>query len=65
MTDVFKMVGFAVALFLVEPTLALAAFSVVPLLAVAAVVFRLKVREAFRTMRVLLARINAYDPGDA
>lgn len=59
-TDVFKMLGFAVALFLVNAKLALATFAVVPLLALAAVVFRLKVREAFRTTRVLLARINAW-----
>ena len=59
-TDLFKMAGFAVALFLVEPMLAVAAFSVVPFLVLASVVFRLKVREAFRTTRVLLARINAW-----
>lgn len=57
--DVFRMVGFATVLFLVDPVLALWAFLVVPVLAVAAVVFRLKVREAFRATRVLLARINA------
>jgi ATP-binding cassette, subfamily B, multidrug efflux pump len=59
-TDLFKMAGFAIALFLVEPTLAVAAFSVVPFLVLASVIFRLKVREAFRTTRVLLARINAW-----
>ena len=59
-TDVIKMLGFAVALFLVNPKLALATFSVVPLLALAALLFRLKVRDAFRTTRVLLARINAW-----
>lgn len=58
-TDVLKMVGFAVVLFAVNPELALWTFAVVPLLAIAAVVFRLKVREAFRATRVLLARINA------
>lgn len=58
-TDVFKMVGFAVALFLVDAQLALATFSVVPLLGGAAWLFRLKVRDAFRATRVLLARINA------
>ncbi len=58
--DLFKMVGFAVALFLVNAKLALATFLVVPFLAVAAVVFRLKVREAFRAIRVRIARINAY-----
>jgi ATP-binding cassette subfamily B protein len=59
-TDLIKMLGFAVALFLVNPKLALATFSVVPFLALAAVLFRLKVRDAFRTTRVLLARINAW-----
>jgi ATP-binding cassette subfamily B protein len=59
-TDLLKMVGFAVALFLVNPLLAVATFSVVPVLALAAVLFRLKVRDAFRTTRVLLARINAW-----
>jgi ATP-binding cassette subfamily B multidrug efflux pump len=58
-TDLIKMIGFAVALFLVNAKLALATFCVVPFLAVAAVVFRLRVREAFRKTRVLLARINA------
>jgi ATP-binding cassette subfamily B multidrug efflux pump len=58
-TDVLKMIGFAVVLFLLNAKLALATFCVVPFLAVAAVVFRLRVREAFRKTRVLLARINA------
>ncbi len=59
-TDFAKMLGFAVALFLVDAKLALVTFCVVPFLAVAAVVFRLKVREAFRMVRVRIARINAY-----
>ena len=58
-TDLIKMIGFAVALFLVNAKLALVTFCVVPFLAVAAVIFRLRVREAFRKTRVLLARINA------
>jgi len=59
-TDVFKMTGFAVALFLVDADLALATFVVIPFLALAAIVFRLKVREAFRAVRVRIARINAH-----
>ena len=59
-TDVLKMIGFATALFLVNAKLALVTFSVVPLLAVAAVIFRLRVREAFRKIRVRIARINTY-----
>jgi ATP-binding cassette subfamily B multidrug efflux pump len=58
-TDVLKMIGFAVVLFLLEPRLALVAFLVVPLLAAAAVVFRARIREAFRMVRVRIARINA------
>lgn len=58
-TDVLKMVGFAVLLFLVEPRLALVAFLVVPILGAAALVFRARVRDAFRRVRVRIARINA------
>ena len=59
LADVLKMLGFAVVLFLLAPRLALFTFAVVPVLAIALVIFRLKVREAFRLTRVLLARINA------
>jgi ATP-binding cassette subfamily B protein len=59
-TDVFKMAGIIVALFLVDAELALWVLMVVPFLAVAAVLFRLKVREAFRAVRVRIARINAH-----
>lgn len=59
-TDVIKMFGFAVVLFLISPMLALAAFAIVPFLAVAAFVFRLKVREAYRDVRVRIARINTH-----
>jgi len=59
-TDLLKMVGFAVALFIVDARLAGITFLVVPVLAVAAIVFRLKVRDAFRAVRVRIARINAY-----
>lgn len=59
-TDVIKMVGFAAVLFLLSPKLAGWTFAIVPVLAVAAFVFRLKVREAFREVRVRIARINTY-----
>jgi len=59
-TDLVKMLGFAVALFLVDAELALVTFAVVPLLAAAAVIFRLRIREAFRRVRVRIARINTY-----
>lgn len=59
-TDVLRMIGIAVALFLIDARLALMTFLVVPVLAVAAVIFRFKVREAYRKVRVRIARINAY-----
>ncbi|MFP6622501.1 MAG: ABC transporter ATP-binding protein [Myxococcota bacterium] len=59
-TDVIRMVGIAVVLYLLDPDLALMALAVVPVLAVAAIIFRLKVREAFRAVRVRIARINAH-----
>jgi len=58
-TDLLKMAGFAAILFWLDSRLAIFTFAVVPPLALAMVVFRFKVREAFRTTRVLLARINA------
>ena len=59
-TDVIKMVGFAMILFALSPVLAGWTFAIVPVLAIAAFVFRLKVREAFREVRVRIARINTY-----
>lgn len=58
-TDLLRMAGFAAVLVWVDPPLAGVTFLVVPALAFAAFVFRLKVRDAFRATRVLLARINA------
>ena len=47
-TDILRMIGVAVMLFIVDAQLALMTFLVVPILTVAAVIFRFKVREAFR-----------------
>ncbi|MBY0400658.1 ABC transporter ATP-binding protein/permease, partial [Myxococcota bacterium] len=57
-TDVIKMLGFAIVLFLVSPKLTLYTFAIVPVMAIAAFVFRWKVREAYRAVRVKIARIN-------
>ncbi|MEE2673685.1 MAG: ABC transporter ATP-binding protein [Myxococcota bacterium] len=59
-TDVIRMIGIAVVLYLLDPDLAVMTLAVVPVLAVAAIIFRLKVREAFRVVRVRIARINAH-----
>ena len=59
-TDVIKMAGFATVLFILSPELTLWTFAIVPVLAIAAFFFRLKVREAFRAVRVKIARINTH-----
>jgi ABC-type multidrug transport system fused ATPase/permease subunit len=58
--DVLKMAVIAIALFIIDPYLATLVFCLIPVLAVVAVVFRFKVRQAFRAVRVRIARINAY-----
>jgi ATP-binding cassette subfamily B protein len=59
-TDVAKMLGFATVLILVNEQMAFWSFLAVPVLAVAAAIFRFKVRTAFRDVRVRIARINAH-----
>ena len=58
--DLIKMLAIAAVLFSVDARLALYTFVVVPFLAVVAIVFRFKARQAFRLVRVRIARINAY-----
>ena len=58
--DLLLMVFFASMLFWVDPRLALVAMGVVPFLAIAATVFRWKVREAFREVRIKIARLNTH-----
>ncbi len=57
--DVFFMVGYAVVLWNIDSDLAARVFLVVPILAACAMIFRLRIREAFRKVRVRIARINA------
>ncbi len=57
--DLVMMAAFAAVLFWLNWRLALIAMVVVPAMAGAAIVFRWKVRDAFRVVRVKIARINA------
>jgi ATP-binding cassette, subfamily B, multidrug efflux pump len=59
-TDLAILLAIAAVLFAIQPVLALAAMLVVPVLTVVAAIFRWKVREAFREVRVRIARINAH-----
>ena len=57
--DLLRMLGFALALFWLDWRLALVSMAVVPPLALGALVFRYKVRQAYREVRIWIARINA------
>jgi ATP-binding cassette subfamily B protein len=58
--DVFTIGAIMTAMLLLDWRLALVTFAVLPLVFVVAMVFRVKVRSAYREIRVRLARINAY-----
>lgn len=57
--DVFTLVGIMIAMILLDFRLALITFTVLPLLFWAAMIFRIKVRGAFREVRVWVAKMNA------
>jgi ATP-binding cassette subfamily B protein len=56
--DLFLLIGISVMLFVIHWKLALAAFSVLPLVVASAIYFSRRAREAFRTLRVKTAEIN-------
>ncbi|HEX9971857.1 MAG TPA: ABC transporter ATP-binding protein [bacterium] len=58
--DVFLLVGIIVVMISVNWKLALITFSVIPILAYIVFFVRKKIREAYRDIRVRIARINAY-----
>ena len=58
--DVFTLLFIVAAMLRMDWQLALVAFSVLPFVAWTAFVFRARIREAYRDIRVRLARINAF-----
>ena len=58
--DVCKLTGIMVFLFILNYKLALIVFSILPLLILATLIFKIKVRNSFRKVRTALARINAF-----
>ncbi|MDH3298371.1 MAG: ABC transporter ATP-binding protein/permease, partial [Gemmatimonadota bacterium] len=58
--DVFTIAAIVTAMLLLDWRLALVTFAVLPAVFVAAMMFRLRVRRAYRDIRVRVARINAY-----
>lgn len=58
--DFFILLGITVILFIMDWKLALAAFCIIPFLIYAAKLYRDKARNAYREIRVNLARLNSY-----
>jgi ATP-binding cassette subfamily B multidrug efflux pump len=58
--DVFTLIGIMGVLIWMDWRLAIAAFSVLPLIAAITHWFRVNARESYRTVRTWIARINAY-----
>jgi ATP-binding cassette subfamily B protein len=58
--DIFLLIGIIGALLYLDPQLALWVFIVIPFLFLVSIVFRVKVREAFRLIRKWVSRINTY-----
>jgi ATP-binding cassette subfamily B protein len=58
--DIFTLAGIMIVLLLMDWRLALVAFSVLPIIVLVTQWFRRNVREWYRTVRILIARINAF-----
>jgi len=58
--DIFTLLGIVIIMLILDWRLALVVFSVLPLLIVATSIFRKKVRQSYRDVRLQTARINAY-----
>ena len=58
--DIFTLLGIIVFLLYYNVKLALITFSVVPILFIAAFLFKTKVRKSFREVRIRIARINSF-----
>lgn len=57
--DLFMLLGIIIVMLQLNLRLALISFAVLPLILVVTAIFRIKAREAYRQVRVKLARINA------
>lgn len=58
--DLFTLIAIMILMLVADWRLALVAFSVIPLVWLVATLFRRSVREAFRDIRVRVARLNSY-----
>lgn len=60
MKDFSTMLGVTVALFLLNPTLALVTVATLPPVFIITAIFRARVRNAFRAVRLAISRLNAF-----
>ncbi|HSA93720.1 MAG TPA: ABC transporter ATP-binding protein [Terriglobales bacterium] len=58
--DIFVLAGIVIIMLLMDWRLALITFAVLPFIFWATMIFRTKVRDSYRRIRVAIARINAY-----
>ena len=58
--DLFTLVAISIAMLVVDWRLAIASFLTIPLVILTSNIFRIRVRESYREIRVRLARINAF-----
>ena len=58
--DVFTLLGILVVMVAMNWELAIVSFSVMPLIFIVTMIFRVKVRETYRDVRTRLARMNSY-----
>jgi ATP-binding cassette subfamily B protein len=58
--DIFTLSGIVISLFLLNYKLALGVFCILPFLVLATLLFKIRVRDAHRKVRVAIARINAF-----
>ncbi|MFC1558106.1 ABC transporter ATP-binding protein [candidate division KSB1 bacterium] len=58
--DIFTLLGIVGFLLYYNAKLALVTFSVVPILFISAMIFKIKVRKSYREIRIRIARINAF-----
>ncbi len=58
--DIFLLLGIMIALFYMDPRLAFWVLSVVPVLFIISIIFRIRVRNSFRRIRKWVAQINTY-----
>src|SRR5256884_3946025 len=58
--DIFTLLGIMIAILVLNWRLGLVTLSVVPLIAMATALFRIKARDSYRRVRIAIAKINAF-----